>query len=63
MYCVHNIAIKNDVENEFFADFNDVLVDNVADNNDEINDLHVRNRNRNEIIDRRMQMFRELFPE
>lgn len=57
---MHNIAIKENDENEFFADINDVSVNN-ADINYEINDF--RNRNRNEIIDRRMKMFRELFPE
>jgi len=58
---IHNIAIKENDENEFFADdINDFLVDNAADDNYEINNLYV---NRNEIIDRRMQMFRELFPE
>ncbi|XP_071577572.1 uncharacterized protein [Temnothorax nylanderi] len=60
---MHNIAIKEYDENEFFADdINDFLVDNAADDIYEINNLHV-NRNRNEMIDRRMQMFRELFPE
>ncbi|KMQ87376.1 nuclease harbi1 [Lasius niger] len=58
---MHNITIKENNENEFFVnDIND-FVDNAADDNYEIN-LHV-NRNRNEIIDRRMQMFCELFPE
>ncbi|XP_011859149.1 PREDICTED: putative nuclease HARBI1 [Vollenhovia emeryi] len=59
---MHNVAIKENDENEFFDDSNDFLVDNVANDNYENNDLHV-NRNRNEIIDRRMQMFHELFPE
>lgn len=59
---MHNIAIKENDENEFFADdINNFLVANAADNY-EINNLHI-NRNENEIIDRRMQMFHELFPE
>jgi len=58
---IYNTAIKENDENEFFADdINDFLIDNAADDNYEINNLYV---NRNEIIDRRMQMFRELFPE
>ncbi|XP_032690730.1 protein ALP1-like [Odontomachus brunneus] len=60
---MHNIAIKENDENEFFADdINDSFIDNAANDNCEINNLHV-NRNRNEIIDRRMQMFYELFPD
>ncbi|XP_067216809.1 uncharacterized protein [Linepithema humile] len=59
---MHNIAIKEYDENEFFADDINNFLDNAADDNYEINNLHI-NRNRNEIIDRRMQMFRELFPE
>lgn len=60
---MHNIAVKENDENEFFADINDVSVDNdvSADISYEINDF--RNRNRNEVIDRRMKMFRELFSE
>lgn len=55
---MHNIAIKENDENEFLADIDDCLVDNVA------NDIEINNnRNRYGIIDRRMQVFRELFPE
>lgn len=58
---MHNIIIKTNEENEFFD--NDIVnLDDAAIDNDEINNLHI-NRHRNEIIDRRMQMFRELFPE
>lgn len=60
---MHNIAIKENDENEFFVDdINNFLVANAADDNYEINNLYI-NRNRNEIIDRRLQMFHELFPE
>lgn len=44
---MHNIAIKENYENEFFAD-NDFLIDNAVDENYEINNLHV-SRNRNEV--------------
>ena len=54
---LHNTAIKENDENEFF--FDDININNDA--NYEIINLHI-NRNRN-VIDRRMQMFRELFRE
>lgn len=60
---MYNIVIKANEENEFFDnDINDFLEDNDAIGNNEIYNLQHANGHRNE-IDRRMQMFRELFPD
>ncbi|GAB1868091.1 Nuclease harbi1 [Camponotus japonicus] len=60
---MHNIVIKANEENEFFDNaINDFFEDNDAIDNNEIYNLQHVNGHRNE-IDRRMQMFRELFPD
>ncbi|XP_011266305.1 protein ANTAGONIST OF LIKE HETEROCHROMATIN PROTEIN 1-like [Camponotus floridanus] len=60
---MHNIVIKANEENEFFENaIIDFLEDNDAIDNNEIYNLQHVNGHRNE-IDRRMQMFRELFPD
>ncbi|KAL0114814.1 hypothetical protein PUN28_011859 [Cardiocondyla obscurior] len=57
---IHNITIIENDKNKFFKKFYNVFVINVASNS-EYDDLHITITN--DLINRRMQMFRDLFPE